>query len=436
MYEFFTDPVLFAPSIGCMLMCLVASLIGTFSVLQRQSLVGETLSHACYPGVILALIGASFLFSIPDDTSLLFFPIIGASISCLVGMYFVSFLQHRCAVSPDAALTLILASFFGIGILLVTSFQTTYPSLYREVQSFLFGQAATMRERHVVIYAVFALIVILALFFLYREIKVVIFDPQFATLTGINVEQVRFLLLLFVVASVVIGIRSVGVVLMSSMLIFPAVSARLWTDRLLHLLTIAAFFGIVSGFFGVYLSHKMSLLWTHDGQFTSFPTGPMIVIVASSLFFFSALFAPRAGVIIRTFRKIRFWIRCQQENFLKMLWKHGELFTQHEMKELFHTNPVSFRFLCIALVHKGWLKRVTKDRYQLTPSGLLWGRKIVRLHRLWEVYLVECCGVGKDRVHPSAEEMEHILTADIERELEVVLHHPVQDPHRQPIPPG
>ena len=75
-----------------------------------------------------------------------------------------------------------------------------------------------------------------------------------------------------------------------------------------------------------------------------------------------------------------------------------------------------------------------KGEYQITASGLLWGRKIVRLHRLWELYLVKCCKIAKDRVHPSAEEMEHIITEDIERELTYLLQDPKKDPHAQPIP--
>lgn len=439
MWQFFTDPVLAATTIGCMLMSMIAAIVGAFSVLRKQSLVGEALSHACYPGVILSLIILRLFFSSSDDLVSAIAPLIGAAFSCIVGMYLINLLENRFKVPADAALCVVLASFFGIGLALLSSLQGLYPTLYRQLQSYLFGQAATMTEIHAILYPLLALFVLLLVVIFYRPIKMVIFDIQFAAISGVNTRFIHFLLLFITVLAVVTGIRSVGVVLMSAMLIFPSVCARQWTDRLSWLLFLSALFGLLCGYFGVYFSHTMSFTWMQDGKFVAFPTGPMIVITATVLFVLSSCFAPRSGLCVRAMRQWYFWNRCQQENLLKMIWKLSDregrtLFSVQEIRKLLQIPSYLLQLLLFSAKRKGWLRSVSREEYELTTAGAFLGRKIVRLHRLWELYLVEYCGVAKDRVHPSAEQMEHIITPEVEKELSIVLHDPVTDPHKQPIP--
>ena len=439
MLLYFTDPILRAPTMGCMLICFVAAVVGALSVLKRQSLVGEALSHAAYPGVMAALLVERLFFGI--DLASLVFVLVGASISCLIGMWCIDTLEKRARVSADAAMCLILALFFGIGITLVSVAQVRFPTLYKQMQSYLFGQAATMTDVHVVVYAVFAVVVLTFLVLLFRPIHLVIFDPQFARSIGINTKLIDALIMSILVVAVVIGIRSVGVVLMSAMLIFPCVTARAWTNRLSALLIIAGFLGTLAGFFGVFFSHEISLyVSTGQSRAISFPTGPMIVVIATLFFAISFLFAPNRGLIFRAYRRLGFFFQCQQENILKNAWKHcvqeGRSEIEKEMLYSYYQRSyVIFWYMLYLLQRKGWLKK-SHEQYELTPSGMLWGRKIVRLHRLWEVYLVEYCGLAKERVHPSAEKMEHIITPEIEKELTELLHDPVHDPHAKPIPPS
>lgn len=438
MIEFFTDPVLAAPTIGSMLMSLVAAFVGTFAVLKKQSLIGETLSHACYPGVIIALIVTKLYFPSDNDALALFVPMIGAGFSCVLGMYLVQLLTDRFKIAGDSALCFVLASFFGVALVLLTALQGIFPTLYKELQGYLFGQAATQTTIHIVIYAILALLILCSVLLYYRPIKAVLFDSIYAKTIGIDCEKINFLLLAITVLAVVIGIRSLGVVLLSAMLIFPAISCRLWTAKLELLLVLSAIFGLLSGFFGIYFSHRLSLFYTHDNQFVSFPTGPMIVLMASLLFLFSVLFAPQKGLLFRILRRWKFRRLCQQENVLKAIWKfcsksNTPSFSANDLSTVFYATPGRLFGLLSALEKKGWIQKIGQ-KWELTALGMLWGRKIVRLHRLWEVYLVQYCGVGKDRVHPSAEEMEHIITPEIEHEIELILHNPHQDPHHQPIP--
>lgn len=223
-------------------------------------------------------------------------------------------------------------------------------------------------------------------------------------------------LLYFLLAlSIVMGMRSVGIVLISAMLIAPAAAARQWVESLGRFFSLSAFFGIASGFLGNAFSIWIPQ-WVNQPEL-SLPTGPMIVLSATSLVLFSLIFAPKKGFLIRKLRLTRFRMRCAQENILKSLYKGRGVQGNH-------------RWLLWRMRAKGWIKE-----NQLTSRGRERAQRLVRLHRLWEVYLVHM-GQGLDRVHHSAEEMEHILTPEIEKELERLLSNPKKDPHHQPIPRG
>jgi manganese/zinc/iron transport system permease protein len=233
--------------------------------------------------------------------------------------------------------------------------------------------------------------------------------------------------------------RSVGVVLMSAMLVAPAAAARQYTNKFSRMFPIAALFGTLSGFLGNYFSSEISryLNWKNPAAPLGLPTGPMIVMIASLLCLLSLLFAPEKGMILRFFRLARFRYKCLCENLLKAIWRFGgkEPVT-FELIEKYQTiSPLYLRFILWRLTKNGWIEKILPDSYRLTLDGKVWANKIVRLHRLWEVYLVEYLGLGVERVHRSAEEMEHIITPELEKELTLLLKDPKVDPHHQPIPP-
>ena len=441
MIDYFTDPVLFAPTIGSMLMCFTAAIIGAFVVLKKESLLGEALSHTAYPGVIVALLLVQWL--LPQESSSiaieLVFVLMGAFIASIGGIYSIAYLQKKKVV-PDASLACVLSSFFGLGMLLLSCLQTLYPTLYRKLQAYLFGQVATMVHIHVVMYAIFACTTCLIIFFFIRPLKITIFDPSFASCIGIRKNKVEALLFFLIVLATVAGIRSVGVILLASMLIFPAAGARFFVKKISHLLLFSACFGILCGFFGVVLSHELSSRFSGLHQkVLSFPTGPMIVICAGFLFLLTALFAPKRGLFIRGIRKMTFSYECRTENLVKAIWKYCKkadkrYISINELMQISSVQGYFLHWLLYVLRNRGLLRKIQDNEYELTAVGMLWGRKLVRLHRLWEVYLVEFCKFAKDRVHPLAEEMEHILTEEMEHELTQLLKDPMLDPHNAPIP--
>ncbi len=431
---YFTDPVLRGPTIGCMLMCLSAALVGVLVFLRKQSLLGEALSHASYPGVILGIFLAGSVPFIGDsDAFISFVVIVGASISSILGLYTIHWLERKLKVRSDAALCFVLSAFFGIGVTFASRVQFSLPTLYRRAESYLYGQAATMTDRHIILYSILALGVIAIILLFYKELQMITFDRDYATSQGVPIGLIDTLTMMLIVSAVVIGIRSVGVVLISAMLIAPASAARQFSNKLYLILPLAALFGIISGFFGNYFSFELS------GYLSplSIPTGPMIVVVASSICILALFFAPERGLIVRLLRVVRFRYRCHCENILKQVWRYGEgnPVTFDQILTYQPISPLYLHWILNQLVHNGWMERKETSLYTLTDDGYQWAAKIIRLHRLWEVYLVDFLGVGAERVHRSAEEMEHILTPEIEQRLTELLNDPKRDPHKQPIPP-
>jgi manganese/zinc/iron transport system permease protein len=440
LFEYFTDPILRAPTIGSMLMCLSVAIIGVIAYLRKESLLGEVLSHASYPGVLLGVILTAVWAEAGDEwlwVSL--FSMAGAFVTALLGLYTVHFLENRLRIRADSALCFILSLFFGVGIVIASRIQFTHSALYKHSLGYLYGQAATMTDQHIFLYGILSVIVIGTIFFFYKELKVLTFDRDFALSLGMRVHLIDVVIFTLLTAAIVMGIRSVGVVLISAMLIAPAVAARQFTHRLSKMLLLAACFGLISGFLGNFFSVELNTLLyqLYPEERLSLPTGPMIVLVAASICLFSLLFAPERGLVSRFFRIAYFRYRCLGENLLKMLWKEGKekVFTLEEMACRQTISPLYFRFLLFRLVKQGWLEK--KDNaYRLTEDGIHRAGQIVRLHRLWEVYLADYLGVGAERVHKSAEEMEHIITPELEKELTRLLKDPKVDPHHQPIPPS
>jgi manganese/zinc/iron transport system permease protein len=412
MIEFFTNPVLRPSTLGSMLMCFSSAIIGVVVYLRRRSLIGETLSHATFPGIVLGVALAAALMPASDEAAAVAI-LVGAFLFAWLGLKAVNSLENRFRVKSDSALCFVLASFFGLGVLLASRLQSLYPLWSKQAIAFLYGQAATMTNQHVVIYTAFACFIVGLVIFFYRYIEAVNFDALFCQTLGIPSKKLDQLLFLALVLAIVIGIRSVGVVLMAGMLICPALAARPLARHLFQHFAYAGAIGMASGWIGNYLSVVVP-----QGEY-SLPTGPMILLTSTALCLLSLLLAPQTGLLSRYLQRKKFRLQCAVENGLKSLWK----------KQV--PSLLSKQVLC-QLKKKGW----ADAQGNLTESGNLAAQKIIRLHRLWEVYLVDYLGQSADKVHRTAEELEHFFSPELERQLSELLHHPERDPHHQPIPPG
>lgn len=430
LWNHFTDPVLQASVIGSMLMCFASGLIGVIVFLRKRSLLGESLSHAAYPGVVCsALLMASFFPKANEISALVI--LIGATITSSLGLLVIDWIEAKGKVKNDAALCFVLSLFFGMGVLFASRLQFASPLWYRSAQVFLYGQAATMTLTHVIIYAGLAFLAVILVASLYRPIQMSLFDREFSDSVGVKVKLLDFLLFVLVILAIIVGIRSVGVVLMAGMLIAPAVAARQWTSHLSHMFIVAGVVGACSGFLGNYFSVELPRWGLRHGWNWNFslPTGPMVLLSASLFASLSLLLSPRNGWLTRRARIASFRRQCLRENLLKFLWKQ-----EGERGIEFCKLEPSQKKLISKLCKEGWIDVDRNRTISLTREGRLRAARIVRLHRLWEAYLV-FLGQGAEKVHRNAEEMEHIITPELEKELVELLGDPTQDPHHQPIPP-
>lgn len=275
----FTDYTLRNVALGSALLGITGGVIGAFAVLRRQSLLGDALSHAALPGI-----GLAFLLS--GGKAPLWLLLGGGVTAWLAALAMITVLRFT-RLSEDAALGTMLASFFGFGIALLTFIQNGSNANQSGLDKFLFGQAATIVAADVILMAALAALALGAVALLFKEFKLISFDPSYAATIGLPAPLLGTLLTSLAVVAVMIGLQSVGVVLMAAMLVAPAVAARQWTDHLGKMLLLSAGFGAASGVTGALVSAAV----------TNLPTGPLVIVVISIIMILSLLFAPLRGLL-------------------------------------------------------------------------------------------------------------------------------------------
>ena len=268
----------------------------------------------------------------------------------------------------------------------------------------------------------------MSLFF--RQLKALSFDPTFASAIGLNVTTLHYGMMVFITLAIVVSVQAVGVVLVSALLIIPGAAAYLLVKRLHMMIMLAGVFGLVSGVIGAFLSYVLP----------GIPTGPVVVLAASSLFGLVLLLAPSDGIIPRAVRRIRRRQRMEQENLLKAAveysksrdmdsgWIQVTDFIQFDVRDRKKLTPLLKRLHSNQLLFFD-----SPSQFQLTASGAEIGERVLRNHLLWEIYLSEYTDIGTDHVHYDAERIEHVLTPDIVAHLEEILgQHALSrvDPHR------
>lgn len=281
----FTDYTLRTITLGTAILGAVTGMLGSFAVLRKQSLLGDAISHAALPGIAIA-----FLITGAKDSNTL---LIGALISGLVGTFWIRGIVKKTHLKSDTALGLILSLFFGFGMLLLTFIQKQPNANQAGLDKYLFGQAATLVESDVWLMAIVTGLCLMVMLTFWKEFKILLFDADYTKTLGFNTKFIDILITTFIVLAIVLGLQTVGVVLMSAMLLAPAAAARQWTNSLSIMVVLAAIFGAFSGVIGTAISASQNNL----------STGPVIVLVASVFVVFSFVFSPSRGLL---FKQIRF----------------------------------------------------------------------------------------------------------------------------------
>lgn len=418
--------------IGAILLAISSSMVGCFTLLRKRALVGDAVAHSVLPGICIA-----FML---HGTKNPFVLLIGAFIAGWISLVAIDYITSKTRIKEDTAIGLVLSIFFAVGIMLLTGIQNSDAGLYNAtseysssksgLSNFLFGNAASISQLDVYVFGGVAVILIIVTFIFYKEFKMLSFDETFTTSIGFPVRTLQLIMTTLTVFAVVIGIQSVGVVLMSAMLITPAAAARFWTNRLGVMIMVSVLIGVFSSLAGSYISYV-----------SSSPTGPWIVVVLSILAVISFFIAPKKGIITRMISQRKFKNKIVEENILKALFQLGETEhnfyierTEDQLLAKREMLPSQLKLGLRRLKMHRFIKKSGTGRFNLTKAGFTEGQRVTKLHRLWELYLTEYLNIAPDHVHEDAESIEHIITPEIEARLEKMLGYPELDPHQTKIP--
>jgi manganese/zinc/iron transport system permease protein len=269
------DYTLFTVILGTSLLGMTAGSLGVFALLRRQSLLGDTISHACLPGIALA-----FLYTHSKNPGVL---MIGAMGAGALSVTIITYVTKKTSIKHDAILGIVLSVFFGLGLMLLTFIQKNEIPHQSILNKFIFGSAATLLAEDIYTMIIVSLLVLVTLFTLWKEFKVVTFNPSHARIIGYPVNILQALLTTLLLIIIVTGLQTVGVILMSSMIIAPAATAMLWTNRLEKAVVTSALCGGCASMLGSLVSSMVEHL----------PTGPTIVLISSAMIFSSLLYTTK-----------------------------------------------------------------------------------------------------------------------------------------------
>jgi manganese/zinc/iron transport system permease protein len=354
---------------GAALLGLASGVLGSFAVLREQSLLGDALAHAALPGIALG-----FLIAGGRSLGAL---LAGALVTGIAAALLVLLLTRRSRLKTDAALGISLSVFFALGVVLLTYVQGTQNASQGGLDSFLFGQAAAILRSDLALMGGLTLAALLLVGALWKEFKLVTFDPLFAGSLGLPVGALETVLTLMIALAIVIGLQMVGVVLMSAMVIAPAVAARQWTRRLEGMVGLAALFGAAGGIAGALVSASARNL----------ATGPLIVLAISALVLVSLLIAPERGLLWEAVQRRRDRARLRAQQVLTTLYRlSGRHHDPHYRTELGMVNAyygVGTEATLARLEERGLVQRVAHmpeegAHWELTDAGRAEARKVLR----------------------------------------------------------
>ena len=397
--------------LGTTTLGLAAGVIGVFALLRKRSLVTDALSHATLPGIALAYLAALALGVSGRSLPVL---LAGAAASGVVGVLGIQAILRFTRLREDAAIGIVLSVFFGAGVVGLSYIQANAPGQSAGLDAFIYGQTAAMLPRDAALMAGIAALALAASLLLLKEFAVVCFNDSFARATGWPVSAVDLLMMALVVLVTVAGLQAVGLILVVAMLIIPAVSARLWTDRLWLLVVLGGGIGALSGYAGAAVSALLP----------NKPAGSVIVLTSGALFAVSLLAAPSRGVLATALRRFRLRLRFACDHLLeagherRASGEAGTLAADASRVGRQRGWSAPFRFLVLLTLRRGGHARAEGGALRLSEDGARRGARVSRNHRLWEQYLVSAADVAPSHVDWSVDQVEHVLSEQQIRELE------------------
>ncbi len=400
--------------LGTMLLGLGAGIIGSFLLLRKRSLMGDALSHATLPGI-----GLAFIVMTATGGNGKYLPglLLGALISGLIGMGLILAIRQGTRLKEDAALGIVLSVFFGIGVSVLGVIQKMSTGNAAGLESFIYGKTASMLASDAAMIAVAAGVIVVACVVLFKEFGLVCFDQGYAAAQGWPVLVLDATMTALVVAVTVIGLQAVGLILIVALLIIPPAAARFWTEHLPRMVIGSAVIGAVSGLIGAGLSALLPRL----------PAGAIIVVVASAIFAVSLVFGSARGALVRWIEHWRLQRTIGRQHLLRALYEWTEdnagaagMPWTELMSERSWT-ATRLRRIERRVEREGLVYRDADGAVRLTEAGRPEARRMVRNHRLWELYLITHADIAPSHVDRDADQLEHVLGRPMVEKLERLL---------------
>jgi manganese/zinc/iron transport system permease protein len=400
---------------GCALLGVAAGTVGTFALLRGRALVADAVGHAALPGVALAALVVALVGGDPRALPPL---LAGAAIAGLLGVLAVQALARTRRIREDAAIAIVLSSFYAAGVALMSWLQTLPGAAQAGLSKFILGQAAAMRAEDAMIGAAVAAISLVLVLVAFQRLRAVAFDMDFARVQGLRTDRTDLLLLGLIVLVCVSGLQAVGLILVVALLVLPAATARLLTHRLPRMLTIAAVTGGISGAVGAYLSALRPEV----------PTGAAVVLVAAAFFTLALLLAPERGLLARGAMLLRRRAATDSEHFLRAAWEAQEAAGAGPGTAGDRWAPIAAvaaargwrlgkaRRLALWLSLRGLVARA-EGHVHLTPRGATAARRAVRAHRAVEHHLLAAGAADIASADRLADLVEHGLPPEMAAKL-------------------
>lgn len=385
--------------IASSLVGLMCGVLGCFIVLRNMALIGDALAHSVLPGVVVA-------FILIGHSALAFF--IGSVVAGLATAIGITWIQRNVKTKNDAAIGIVFTAMFALGVIGISKISRR-PGVHLDLDDFLFGDVLGVANEDLYLTAAVMIYVILSIIVFYRQLFVATFQPVIAETMGISVRTIHYFLMLLLSFAVVASLKTVGLILVVAMLITPASTALLLTDRLHWVVFLSGIIGLIASIVGLLVAVILDLT-----------PAPTMAVVATLFYLTAALFAPKKGLFFRFLQKRKLQRRIQLEDVLKQafrLQERGNLTLNNLLERLSFNKKILGR-------HWKTLKMrnlVAKNKLQLTKKGEEEAKRLVRAHRLWETYLVNKVGLTEDQIHEDAEKYEHLLTAEILDEVDQTL---------------
>ncbi|MGA0368988.1 MAG: iron chelate uptake ABC transporter family permease subunit [Kiritimatiellia bacterium] len=389
-----------------------AGLAGSFLLLRKRSLMSDTLSHACLPGIGLMFI---LLTLNGGNGKSLPFLLLGATVTGALGVLWVTLIRNTTRIKDDAAMGIVLSVFFGLGIVMLSLIQTMGGGS-AGLESFIYGKTASMvlQDLHLLIWTGGISLLLCVVF--QKEFCLVCFDENFARALSWPVHALDALMMALVVAVTVVGMQAVGLILIIAFMIIPAAAARFWTENYRRMWVISGVLGAFSGWLGASISALLPRM----------PAGAVIVLVSGFFFVLSLVFGTSRGVFKQKRRQWRMRRRVGRQHLLRAVFEIQEADalpgnSPVSMKELSHKRSWSrkrLQQLISAARREDHIEEIEGDRLQLSESGFAEAARYTRNHRLWELYLIRFADVAAGHVDRDADRVEHVLGPDLVRQLE------------------